>query len=285
MGILGKLFGEKAPAWAQPITLEEFQEFKDDVTREVEAVGDENEFLWNEGKVIIGGSIHMHFHNLIANWKAKEKAGRRDLVRKYVAGMLQGEALRNQEVDFDRLALRVYDFEGMKTSPFMTTYPIGENLAVALVQDLPDSVATINKDWVEKTGKSPDELYQIARNNMKERVKHEFRKIETPFGDIIMIGAEVFGGAYIAMIDRIAKPMTRYLVASPTRDEFLFLEPKAWSREAAEAFLDICHAFVKSSPNNYIYPFVLEFRDGVYTDLCVMTDGKMIYKDDVKFDS
>lgn len=266
------------------MSLEDFQEFQDDVRREVEAASGTNEFLWNDGKVKVGRSQVMNLHNMIDNWKKQEKASRRNIVRKHVSGLVQGEASKDKPLDFDSLALRVYDFEGLKQAPFLITYPIGENLAVALVQDLPDSVVTVKKEIAEQSGKSLEELYTIAQDNLVNKIKHDTNRIESPYGPITDIHAEVYGGAFIALMRRMAEPGVRYMIASPTRDQFMFFRPNLWNQESANVFLQICTKFSKSSPRYYIYPFILAFQDGEYTDLCEFVDGEMHFKSNVTFD-
>ena len=277
VSILRKLFGQKIPDWAGPLSFEEYQEFQDDVIREVQAVTSEAEFLWEEGRVKYNNGAEAFLYNLVAMWKERQGAARRNIVRKAIAGMIQATEMPDSGFDFDKLALRVYDFEGLKQAPFVVKYPIGEHLAVVLVQDLPDSVATVQEMKVAESGKTTDELYEIARVNMMKGVPHKVEQMDGPPGPIWIVSSEVFGGAYIATLDQMTEKGARYLVASPTRDLFLFFRPNEWNHESAEKFLAYSTQLSKTSARHYIYPFVLEYCDGEYRDLCEFVGGEVRY--------
>lgn len=277
VSILKKLFGQQVPEWASSLSFEEYQEFQDDITREVQSVTSEAEFLWEEGKVKFGNNCEKFLHNLVAKWKERQGAARRDMVRKAVAGLIQVTEVLNLDLDFDKLAFRIYDFQSLQDAPFLIRFPIGKHLSLVLVQDLPDTVVSVQESLAVASGKTMDELYAIAQDNMMKRIPHEAHLIDTPLGPIKLVGSEVFGGAYIALMGQMAEGDARYLVACPTRDEFLFFKPNEWNRGSAEQFLAFCINISKASPNYFVYPFVLEYQNGEYRDLCEFVDGEVRY--------
>jgi len=52
----------------------------------------------------------------------------------------------------------------------------------------------------------------------------------------------------------------------------LALKPQSHDEESLLKFLELANRFSNQIPNDYILPFVLEYRDGVFRDLCRRTE-------------
>jgi len=102
--------------------------------------------------------------------------------------------------DFDKaskyLAVRIYqqDFvESFKLEELIHRKDL-EGTVTVLVLDLPDSVESLLKANVEKWNKTPEELFNLAIENLKEKFKRETEKLDNNvvkiLGDDIFITSE-----------------------------------------------------------------------------------------------
>lgn len=126
--------------------------------------------------------------------------------------------------DFDKaskyLAVRIYrqDFMGsFKLEELVHRIDLEETVTV-LVLDMPDSVESILHTNIEKWNKTPEELFEIAFVNLKEKFKREVERIDNNV--LKLSGDDIFVTSEALFFERNEKCIGKYgsIFCLPNRD-------------------------------------------------------------------
>jgi hypothetical protein len=273
MDLLKKLLGEGIPAWAQPLSPKHFADFHVQILATFSALKKQPEIDWKLGKAKID-SLEMYFHNLLAYWREAEATARHGLVQEFIESSLQAIPTKNQKLSkrLDDILPRIYDFEIPHIGNFVSK-SIGNFLFATLVIDSPTSTISVTQDQFQESNMSIDELFDIAKKNLRAKVKPETIQRNGPLGELITVTAEFFGASFITILEPATKAGETYWVSTPNRHMMLLLKPNTQDEESLQKFLELSNRYSNQLPNDYILPFVLEYKDGVFRDLCIRVDG------------
>ena len=265
--------GEEVPKWAQPLSPKLFKEFQIQVLATYAELNTAPEIDWELGKAKID-PLEIFFHNLIVKWREADDPGKLKLVQKYLVGTLQALDKRQDLLKdrLDDLLIRIYDLE-IPHIENLVSKPIGNFLFATLVLDSPTNTVSVTRDQFKESGRDLDELFDIAKKNLGVKVKPSSERRLAPFGELTFVTAEYFGASFITHLEPVAEPEVTYWVATPNRHTLLVLKPNSHDNDTLFKFLELANRFSKQIPNDYILPFVLEFKDGVFRDLCKRVDG------------
>lgn len=291
MSIFKKLFGEEAPKWAQPISKGLYKEFQDDVTTFLSSTGLIHEYFWETGKVRLNlgkdldenSHLELNFSNLLQNWKDSPALERKVLTNEFIQRMVDGY---NQEVlplsqCLSQLLVRVYDEDYAKEFPCFVVKQIGNYLKAGLVLDMGSVVKSVLPESVFESELDQDQLLAQATINLIEQILPiaDVRHIEANhpmrghLGNLTLITAEIYGASCLLILDKFTQPGQTYWVSVPARDLTMVFEPLSSTDEDLANFLQIAGNLSKGSPNHYIAPVILEYKDGIFRDLCSYQNG------------
>ena len=216
------------------------------------------------------------FNNLIKEWKNAPSPDRASVAADFIQGLLAQASDSESKVSdcLDRLMIRMHDIESVAPE-IMIVEPIGNYLFQTIVIDSATTTRTLNPKGAEEEALIPSELLERARKNLWNQVKPEINRRDGEFGRLTFIEADYFGASFISVLDRFTEIGTTYWVSIPNRNMTLLLEPAQNSQEALLKFLAISSKISASAENQYILPFVLEYKGGEFLDLCKRVDGKI----------
>jgi hypothetical protein len=275
MSILKKLFGEATPEWAKPIGRQEFKDFQSDVEGILIQRGMPANYDWNKGTAFIPSiEFNIAFHNLVEAWKVEPVNNRKIIAEAFLSGLLAQASESGSKVAncLDRLLIRIHDIDSV-SHEVMVTEPIGSFLFQTLILDSETTTRTINPKSIVEEGLSASELLEIARKNLWSQVTPEINRDNGPFGRLTFIEADYFGASFISILDKFTEIGKLYWVSTPSRNLTLLAEPSGTGDDALMKFLTLAGKVSDSVGNQYLLPFVLEYKDGVFRDLCVRVEG------------
>ncbi|MBS1702756.1 MAG: hypothetical protein JST12_13920 [Armatimonadetes bacterium] len=272
MGFLQKLLGEKAPDWAQPISMALYQEFQGQVHEYFAAHRIRVRFEWDQGGATDPATGYQYgFHNLIRFWREAPPKDRKAVLQGFLGNIFKQLQDLSKPIDeqLDQLMLRLYDREAMPNVGGMQCLSVGQNLVAALVINSDQSLKSVSKSLLEKASRPAQDYFDIAKENLWKQTSPMIERQNSPLGPSTLILAQFFGAAQIVLLDRYTEAGETYWVAAPNRDSLLLLKPTNPSRESLLSLLRMVTKMSQDSPGIYILPYVLEYKDGVFRDLCV----------------
>lgn len=278
MGILGKLFGKKAPEWAQPISFEDYQEFQDDVIRCLAQVALEAEIDWEEGTALIHqGSARLGFHNLIRTWLNSEPGDRKEDVVYFLQVIVTSMTTRTGSLEEDVELLRPRLVDGIELAGIadVASVRFGDNLFSVLVRDHGSVMLFVRADDVAKSDKSFEEWFEIAVANLGKEGKASCMVKPFAGGTMTMIGKTCYGAAQIYLLDRYTELDKTYLVVAPSRDMLLVLESGDISFALLSALLAFSNHVHDQIAEYRISPFIFKYCNGSFEDLTAW-DGEQV---------
>jgi len=185
LGIIGKLLGqgepeEPAPEWASFFRPGGYHAFEALVRENLESRGLGFELLPEEGMVRLEGvgkeSSQLGLGNLAQICNQSPRRAWTTIVSGHFDMVLK--TAKDAEATWDRLAaefeearsiikVRLYPAD-VANKDFMAWREPADGLIATLVYDLPQSVASVHKDHIEKWNRPLDELFEIGLANVKE---------------------------------------------------------------------------------------------------------------------
>ena len=291
MSLSKKFFGATAPDWAQPISDEDFLVFKSDVSESLANMKLDHEINWAKSTVSVKPpqsetgptSLTLHLNNLVITWKDCPKLERKIHVADFLNRLIAG--LNRERPDLkeclDQVMIRIYDNEFAVAMCCEVFEEIGEYLKAGLILDLGYSIVTINQGDVIRSGLSAEELFDRARLNLRNYEIEYMDERRGPLGCLHMYGTEIYGASVITILDKFTDSDKTYWVSTPTRNLGIVLEPANLDLESLEKFLAIAGRLSESSPNHFIIPTILEYRDGQLRDLCNVEGRRVIPLDGI----
>ena len=159
------------------------KDYKFLVDRSVKLISEHYEILSvSEGVVTITveqDSAILNLHNLILKCAAEKRKNWEELIDSHFTSMFDAFAKQRQlntsnfETIVDNLSLRIYE------EPFVSKYGGTDNLIVKqhlegtqtlLMLDLPTAFTPVQKEMFERWGKTYDELFEIAQQNVNKQL-------------------------------------------------------------------------------------------------------------------
>ena len=277
MNLLKKLLGEGVPQWAKPIGRAQFKEFQNEVELFFLKGAHQADYDWSNGTAFIPSiEFKINFHNLIEEWKRVASQDRRVLVANFLGGLIDQNSDPEIKISscLDRVMIRIHDIESVSL-PVMVAEPIGSFLFMTLVLDSETTTRTIHPKNVEEEGLISSDLFETAKSNLWSQVVPEISRRDAPFGRLTFIEADYFGASFISVLERFTERDKLYWVSTPSRHMTLLVEPIDANEDALQRFLEISGKITDSVGNLYLLPFLLEFKDGVFRDLCQIIDGNI----------
>lgn len=281
MGILGKLFGEKAPEWAQPISPQLYKEFQRDVNRVLQESAPGMVVDWDEG---VSSSpdlpLRIGFHNLIRSWLNEEPQRRFEVAQNFIDSLLNFRSQPEPTVDQNshQLRPRIVDREELNGLPEVAFKSFGENLFSLLAFDQGTLMRFLSIRDLEDSGKGFEELLALAVENLSHDPEPETMHKASSLGTLSVIGDECFGAAQMFLLGKFTEPDRTYLVTAPSRATMLLFEPQELSFEAVSWFLNFAtHAYLNISEYR-ILPFIHKYRNGVFEDITELRDGQVVLR-------
>ena len=272
MDLLKKLLGDGVPKWAQPLSPKQFSEFQAQVMLTFSNQNLNPDINWEEGKAIMA-PLEMFFHNLLARWREAEPVAQQALVSEFIQTSVQAITAKEMKLSdcLEDLLIRIYDFEIPHVGNFVRQ-PIGKFLFATLVVDNPTSTRSVTRDQLAESGMTVEELFDIAKKNLRSKITPEAERRVGPMGELTMVTADYFGASFITILEALTDLGETYWVATPNKHLLLALKPQSHDEESLLKFLELANRFSNQIPNDYILPFVLEYRDDVFRDLCRRTE-------------
>ena len=285
MSFLQKMFGSnEVPQWALPMSKQLFREFQSDILTSLSHRSLNPKYDWQNGHVSIDPNIEngpsnakIFFINVVETYKSCDPVERKihtsDFISRILTGLLEKRPDLKQSLD--RLMIRIYDLEFADSIRCEVYKEVGQNLMAGIVLDLDHSVHGVTKLELEKSGMTLDDLYDIARRNLIEHEIPEIQKQNGTIGLLRIISTEMYGASFVTILEDHTEPDKTYWVATPNRDMTLIVEPVITGQDALAEFMNLAGKISSGTPNHYILPFVLEYRNGVFRDLCKRVDNRI----------
>jgi hypothetical protein len=160
----------------------------------------------------------------------------------------------------DRLLPRVgrpFKRRGVEVVPF--AQPLGEcGLAINLVIDFPHSMAFVNADQVEESGRPAEEWVERALDNLRAATPDDcVQVLDEDSGLCVCEAGDSYDSSRALILDTLLPPSPGgFLVAVPHRD-LLFVQPVAWK---AIPYLHMIKLLADKYHRNAPY----SISDGVY---------------------
>lgn len=281
MSFLNKLFGEKAPKWAQPISLELFTEFQQDVQQQMNLLGILADFDWELGVAIDRQNPRTYgFHQLVYLWRDAEPIHRKAVVAKFFDDLEQISVLLEEPLDqhLERLKYSVYGHWDLPKAKDLACFPIGEHLNGVLVLEVEQSLATVNTAMVEKSGLTLEELVEIAKTNIWRHVSTEISRETLGDGHLTFVEAEAFGASQILLLEHYTTKDETYWVAVPTYDKMVIMEPNQFNDETLFGFLLLVTEIGFETIERRLPQVLFEYKNGVLRDLCDHRGDQIVIK-------
>ncbi len=269
--------GEGVPEWAQPMNLKLFRQFQAQVETCFNKRIIKINYDWNEGSADLPTISHkLFFNNLLVYWREAELDEKQAVIERFAVGMIDGHLIPRMKLvnDLDNLMIRVYDFEYYAVD-CLVAQPVGQFLLPSLVIDGPLAIRTVMMNEVEESGISVSELFQIAKDNLLIKAKAEATRRSGPLGELTTVIAEAYGASYIMRLEKNCEASETYWVMTPNKHVLQVLRPIKRDEETLGKFLEIGERFQSDVLNDNIHPFVLEYKNGVFRDLCKIGDGRI----------
>jgi hypothetical protein len=277
MGFLKNIFGEKAPDWAQPISPQLYKDFQSHVVKAATSTSMKPIYDWQSGLLKFEGSGHsLALSNLIAMWLQAPVDQRQQTAQFFVESLTAAklDSKIDLEAEKENLKIRVYDFESPGLDNAIKR-PIGNYLYELVVLDGDQSISTITLGNVTDPNFDEDRIFEIARKNTWEKVTPSIERATTPDGPLTIIQAPYFGASNLVLLDRYTESGELYWACTPSRDMTLIFKPENPSPDVLGAFLSYAMNYTNAAGNYYILPFVLEYKEGSYRDLCARGEGSI----------
>ena len=279
MGILGKLFGEKAPEWAQPISPQLYKEFQRDAIKAIQEVEPNPSFDWEDGTVgVRGDSLRLGFHNLIRMWMDSQPSERINEILNFISVLLTQFDCGPMTIG-DKLHLlkpRVMDPQQKRGYFHAATRPFGRNLYSSLVVDEERVMRFVNESDLESEGLDYDSLFRTAIENLRRESQPDVSRKVSSSGQLTIIGLEYLGAAQIFILDKYTEAGETYLVTAPSRDTLILFKPTELSNKSLDWLLLFAQRTYDTISIYRSMPFVLKYKDGVFEDLTEEKDDRVV---------
>jgi hypothetical protein len=276
-----QFLGEKPPAWAMPIGRQEFNQFKSQVNSAINDLNLEHETEWNKGGVLLKGCpLFFGFQALIVSWKETHESVRSKLVQSFADAIRENIEAANLPIadHIDDLRIRLASDNGMPTNNKFISRQIGDHIHGILMLERPNAVAPVSVEMAQSSGKSNEELLDLALEKVWKHASPRVSRKETDIGIFTYLDYEVFGATMMMFLDRFTEQNETYWACAPCRDTTILLKPNSFDREILEKFFQLVG--LTSQQSNYsIEPFVFRWQDGELTDLCEVKDDHIALKD------
>ena len=213
-----------APAWASPLTSAQLLEFYSTLLRELQQFGVEI----GDGFVTVAGrSTHYGLTNLAQQWVIASPRQRNRVVQEHFKRLFDAEDAPRPE-GADLLALlrpRLWSRETVASAGVpLLTRDVADDLVAVLCVDLPTTVVTLKPEQGAATGKSVDELWDIATDQIDDGQAVADDRLED--GTRALTGDSPFVASRLLELDRFVGPLATHgaVVAVPHRHMLLVYE-------------------------------------------------------------
>jgi hypothetical protein len=277
MGFLKNIFGVKAPDWAQPISPQLYKDFQSHVVKGASVTGMKPIYDWQSGFLRFEDSGHsLSLQNLMSVWSQVPPEQREQVAIAFVTSLVSanlGQRI-DLEAEQENLKIKIYDFEspGLESA---VKRSIGNYLFELVVVDGEQSIYSVLDGNVDDPNFDRERLFEIARKNTWEKLTPTIERTSTPDGAMTIIQAPYFGSSSIVFLDRYTEVGELYWACTPSRDVTLIFKPDHPSKDVLIAFLNYAMNFTQAAGNYYILPFVLEYKNGEFRDLCKRGEGSI----------
>ena len=277
-----QFLGEKPPEWAMPIGRQEFTQFKSQVKTMLEEHGLQGQIDWDKGGILLAGSpLFFGFQAVIADWKELPDLAKNGLLQSFTKAIQENlESAKVPILDrLDDLRIRLCSDNGMPTINEFISRQISDHLYGVLMLEGPNAVNPVMGDAARASGKSNDELLDLALANVWKNATPQVSRRDTDIGTFTYIDSQVFGATMIMLLDRFTEKDEVYWACAPCRDTTILLKPKSPDRESLEKFFQLV-GLTNQKSNYAIEPFILEWNDGKLVDLCEVKGDFIELKDE-----
>ena len=277
MNPLEKLLGKGVPEWAQPMSAKVFRDFQEGVEKTCKELDPLCEINWQEGFVLSGSkSYKSNFHNMIRMWRDDNEVQKPLRIREYLHSLVNPPTPSKISLldSLDRLMIRICDiqYEFVKNA---TCQNIGNYLLSMLVLDSEQAMVSVTKDQIAESGMSQESLFERAKANLKATISPGIELKETSLGKMTIVVASYFGASFITAIEDFTNHDGRYLVGVPSRDLFVIFEPIVIDSEILQKFHQTIERMSSNAGPYFVLPFILEYQNGEFKDLCVLFEGSV----------
>jgi hypothetical protein len=210
------------PGWASPLTANELAEFQTTVLDELRPYG----VTLGDG-FVTGRRTRHGLSDLAQLWAMSEPSERPGLVRGHFSQLLAaGDAPGPDGEDvIPLLRPRVWSQETVDRTPVpLITRGVADDLVAVLCVDLPTTVVNLRPEQAEATGRSIDELWEVALAQIDDG--QETTEQDLANGTRAVIGDSLFIASRVLALDRFAGPLPDdgALLAVPHRHMLLVHE-------------------------------------------------------------
>lgn len=281
MSFFDRMMGRaaKAPEWASFMDGREFEAFVAAVREAMEAEGLAVKGDPAAGFVMAaqpGQEAHQYgLSNVAQMYHQAPAAERAEVVRRHfekLRGVATPDgALERLGGDFDEarplLKIRLFPTD-MALPDTCVTFRPAEGVVAALALDLPDMVASVSSEQTGKWGKTTEELFALALDNV--RAEPDIRHLQQDVGgaQVHLLEGESFFTATHALLLREhlpdPPPETGALVAMPNRHVVLYHPiTDATVVQALNAMIPAAHGMFRDGPGS-VSPHVYWWRDAAW---------------------
>ena len=265
-----QFLGEKPPAWAMPIGRQEFSQFKSQVKAMLAENGLEGEIDWEKGGILLAGSpLFFGFQAVMVDWKDLPDRAKPEILRSFTKAI--HENLESAKVPIlerlDDLRIRLCSDNGMPTINDFVSQKISDHLYGVLMLEGPNAVNPVMFDAAKASGKSNEELLDLALANVWKNSSPQVSRKDTDIGTFTYIDCQVFGATMMMLLDRFTERNEIYWACAPCRDTTILLKPNSPDRDSLDKFFRLV-GLTNQKSNYAIEPFILEWKDGKAVDLC-----------------
>ena len=232
--------------------------------------GLEGQIDWEKGGILLAGSpLFFGFQAVMVDWKDLPDHTKPELLRSFSKAMLENiESAKLPILErLDDLRIRLCSDNGMPTINEFVSRKISDHLYGVLMLEGPNAVNPVMSDAAKASGKSNEELLDLALANVWKNSTPEVSRKDTDIGTFTYIDCLVFGATMMMMLDRFTERNEVYWACAPCRDTTILLKPNSPDRESLDKFFRLV-GLTNQKSNYAIEPFILEWKDGKGVDLC-----------------
>ena len=280
---------EPVPEWANFFTRPQYDEFIRNVDAYFRRAGSAVEHEPDTPRITVsGGSFpegQYGLMNLAQVCNMCESEQWPDRIAEHfdslVAAQMDREQFKVEEADFsqvkDLLAVRIGHEESVPTDILCFRRDLHGTISY-LVFDLPNSVEAVANDLPKKWGRSLDELFAIALDNVLKNTKPDVEQVDVEPGLAFTAysGDSFFTASFALLLERLPHAVGRYgtLVATPHRHMML-----CHALDSIEAVQLVHHMGIlaenldREGPGS-ISPKLYWYHDGTFVDLPFKIEGE-----------